>query len=952
MPTNSINVDNCDEITGQALSVYYANVRGFTRHKLSELSLLVHKNNIDIIAISETWAQGKCDAEVCLPGFSLYRKDRHIGLHGGVLLMVCNRLKSSSVENLNCLPFSESVFCQIETTAGAPLTVGCIYRSPASSDENNAALCNLLRSCQIPNCCVVGDFNFPDIDWPVFQGRRLCDCDFVEAVVDAGFVQHVSLPTRLNPDHILDLVLSNDERIVDSIDVGDPLGSSDHNCIMLSVNVFVKGRSDSVAAWDISHANWDRFCICLGDVDWVKCLADADNVNEMWGNYEHHILDCMSLSIPLRRCGSKQLKKPMWATNSCWRAMRQKSSKYKKWKRNRTLPNWRDFIASNDAAEDAIYHSTKFFEAKLASSIKNDRRSFFKYARSKLRLRSKIGPLEKPDCTLSSDSLEMAEILNNQFASVFTKEDTSLLPTSLHKTANQLTSVVFTEAMVLHAIANTPCHGSAGHDNIPAVVLVKSRYVFARPLASLYQACMDNGTIPSAWKLARVVPIFKKGPTRVKSNYRPISLTSVVCKLMERIIVVEMANHIQMNCALNSSQHGFLRGHSCVTQLLEFVTDITHILNDGLCADVIFFDLSKAFDKVPHQRLLTKVASFGISGDLLSLLKDYLSGRSQFVSVHGKDSSVVPVTSGVPQGSVVGPLLFIIYVDDMDVGVTSALKKFADDTKAYKGFPRDDYLRATGEMQQDINTLQRWESTWLMQFNPEKCKVMHLGTGNPQTTYYMGATALSAVTEEKDLGVLISSDFKFSKHCSSIVATAHRQLGMIRRTIVSRDKRVLVPLYIALVRPLLEYCCSIWSPHLVKDVVAIEKVQRSFTRLFPELRGLPYESRLISLRLHSLQFRRIRTDLIELFKALKGHSGLNFDAIFSYAPTTRGHSLTLARPGVAKLNCFYYAFANRVVPIWNSLPESAVKCDTINEFKGWISKLFTNGAFQGYLNRF
>ena len=229
-------------------------------------------------------------------------------------------------------------FCQIESTDSTLLTFGCIYRSPASSEENNSALCALVRECQLPNCCLVGDFNFPDINWQEFEGHRHCDVEFLEAVTDCGFFQHVTQATRLNPDHILDLVLTNDERSLSSLTIGEPLGNSDHCSIVFGINFLAKHQENVVETWDLSHADWSKLCCLLSEVDWAKCVVDSVSINQIWAEYEKNILSCMSQAIP-RRHGNRNRKKPMWATNICWKAINLKKAKYKKWKKNRTYSN-------------------------------------------------------------------------------------------------------------------------------------------------------------------------------------------------------------------------------------------------------------------------------------------------------------------------------------------------------------------------------------------------------------------------------------------------------------------------------------------------------------------------------------------------------------------------------------------------------------------------------------
>ncbi len=252
------------------------------------------------------------------------------------------------------------------------------------------------------------------------------------------------------------------------------------------------------------------------------------------------------------------------------------------------------------------------------------------------------------------------------------------------------------------------------------------------PVKSSLRRPSQKKTIPEDWKTANVSPIFKKGNKQDPLNYRPVSLTSVPCKVMERIIKKAMVSHLEENNLLTSLQHGFRSGRSCLTQLLEYFEDLEDALDDGDSVDVVYLDCKKAFDTVPHRRLLSKIQAVGIGGDILGWIMSFLNERRQRVSSRGAHSQWLRVWSGVPQGSVLGPILFLIFINDLLDNIQATGKLFADDAKIYKRIkaPQD------GEsLQNDINRLLEWSNNWLLQFNQEKCKVMHLGKRNPGHDY-------------------------------------------------------------------------------------------------------------------------------------------------------------------------------------------------------------------------
>ena len=330
-----------------------------------------------------------------------------------------------------------------------------------------------------------------------------------------------------------------------------------------------------------------------------------------------------------------------------------------------------------------------------------------------------------------------------------------------------------------------------------------------------------------------------------------------------------------------------MSGRSCVTNLLVFLDSLTNYIDNGWPVDVVYLDFAKAFDKVPHHRLLMKLASHGITGKVAGWIKAWLSNRTQRVVLNGKKSQCKPVRSGVPHGSVLGPLLFLIFINDIDSGVSNTILKFADDTKLLA--PVNSPNNALS-LQEDLNQLFNWSQEWQMLFNVEKCKTIHFGYNNPEYPYSMDGKNLSSVDHEKDLGVIIHSSLKPAVHIAEKVKKANRFLGMINRTFKHRSKQMMLQLYKSMVRPHLDYASAAWSPHQKNHIDLLEKVQRRFTRMVPGLSPLPYEERLKKLKLTTLQTRRTRADLLEVFKMFSGDTKVKPEVLFERSESsTRGH---------------------------------------------------------------
>ena len=494
---------------------------------------------------------------------------------------------------------------------------------------------------------------------------------------------------------------------------------------------------------------------------------------------------------------------------------------------------------------------------------------------------------------------------------------------------------------------------SPGMDQMHPRLLKELADTISAPLAIIFQATVHTSDLPQQWKDASITPIFKKGDRRVAANYRPVSLTSVVCKVMERLVVNQVLDHVKGNSLLCEEQHGFQSGRSTVTNLLEALNVWTEALMHGLPVDVIYLDYAKAFDTVPHERLLRQISSFGIKGKALHWIRSFLTGRHQQVRVNADTSTRRPVISGVPQGSVLGPILFTLFVSDVPGAVSSLISMFADDTKVYTALLEDD---SSQNLADDLESLQEWSQKMQMCFHPKKCKVMHLGSKNMRHDYSMTLAdgsqhALEKVDTEKDLGVTIDYKLQFSEHVRTAVAKANRILGCLRHTFKHMTKDTLLLLYTSLVRPHLEYATCVWSPKTKKDKDALERVQRRATKLVPELKEMEYHERLKSLKLQTLLFRRKRADLIQAYKIMSGKDSLNQltrctkcpdKSMFqlSLSQRTRGHELKLQKQEATGTRSNF--FCVRVLDDWNSLSSSTVQSPTVNHFKSGLRSDWAN----------
>lgn len=454
------------------------------------------------------------------------------------------------------------------------------------------------------------------------------------------------------------------------------------------------------------------------------------------------------------------------------------------------------------------------------------------------------------------------------------------------------------------------------------------------PITTIFNKSMDSMKIPEMWKLANVTPLHKKGPKHQVSNYRPISLTSIICKTMEKFIRDALTEHMENNQLFTPHQHGFRKGRSCVTQLIEVLDDWTEKLDHHNAIDAIYLDFQKAFDTVPHKRLIHKLRGYGITGNLLGWIKNFLNERKQKVVLNGAESNWSHVTSGIPQGSVLGPILFTIYINDLPDVVDNIAKLFADDTKVYAVVNN---IEEQDTLQKDLDNLVDWSDKWLLKFNKSKCKHIHFGPF-VNTSYHLGENNITKTTEEKDLGITIDDKLKFQQHIHIQTKKANQRLGMINRTFTYMDKDMFLTLYKSLVRPHLEYGSTVWAVIYKKEGIQIENVQRRATKMVKIIKHLSYSSRLKYLGLPSLQYRRLRSDMVETFKILNNIDKVGNEYLFPIKESiTRGHSKKIYKQH-SRTNIRKYSFSQRVVDAWNNLPTTVVEAKTVNSFKSQLNK--------------
>ena len=918
-------------------------------NKIPSLHVLLEKENPDVIFGTETWLDGSVFSNELLPStYQIFRKDRiTTTTGGGVFLAIRSDLIAREEPDLsaNC----ESIWASIHMKGSQAVYFGAFYRPDAGCKKTDLDYVYQLDQImqKIPKTSHVwlaGDFNIPDVDWEnvCFKtGGRYpaVSKQILEIALDYNLQQMVTQPTR--GDNVLDLVFTNTPSFVQDVKILPRLG--DHDIVL--VDALLTPQRIKIPRRKVYLYKKGNFELINDDIqDFAKTLTDDNiaqsSVNKLWNDFKETVLTSIEKHIPSRL--SKNSTQLPWVRSSHIRMIRRKQRLYNKARKSNHISDWDAFKDFRRSTDRSIRKARSDFLFEVGESLESgDSKPFWRFIKNTRQNFSGVAALNTLE-GIAVSAIEKANALNEQFKSVFTSEDTSSIPT-LPSDFPVMPPINITTPGVEKLLKDLKVQKAPGPDGLTPKVLKECASSIAPILTVIYQKSISTGELPEDWLQANVTPLFKKGNRSEPANYRPVSLTSIPCKLLEHIVHSNIMSHLEDHDFITDKQHGFRRGRSCETQLALTIDDLTRILNVKGQADVIIMDFSKAFDTVPHERLLAKLYHAGIHGSLHSWIRTFLTKRSQQVALDGAFSSSIHVTSGVPQGTVLGPLLFLLYLNDIADGVTSEVRLLADDCIMYRQI---DSARDSEDLQKDIDRLCAWEERWQMKFNKAKCYAMHIThKKNPvRTSYQMGDSVLETVTNHTYLGVELNNKLSWASHIKNVTSRANQILGLLRRNLYSCTPDVKAVAYKTLVRPRLEYCASIWDPYQKDAKAQLEGVQRRSARFVMKnnKKKASVTEMLRNLEWEPLEHRRAAQRLILIYKSVNKLVAINTDSYQTKSRegvSTRSHTTTAFSKITANKDCYKFSLLPRTLAEWNCLPPDLRDAPTLAVFKSGIRSI-------------
>ena len=817
--------------TSECIKFILANTRS-VKGKTAELQSLTIDYNI--ICLTETHIDSTIPNQSIIEDTNktIFRKDRNL-YGGGVLIAVDSSLNPSEIKLSN--QKEEMVIVKLDQK----IIFFCYYR-PHVYLQNIEQLRDSYEeiSNRHPDHRIVllGDMNLPEIEWKTGKLKsnaryKQVHTDFLDMLLENNLQQLVQQPTHVH-GNTLDLICTNTQNFIKDISVISP-GFSDHYLLSAVINqsrpTEINKKPRIVKLY--KRVQSDQYREFMQNVsDELDNMQDPD---EMWNYYTIKLLEAQDAYIPTKAIQPKNEAWPEWMDKNTFKLtvkQRKTWGKYQKTGDKFFLKKYYD--ERRNSKKECSRKKREHLVEKICKPLeRGNSKPFYKHLRQSKSNNNACMRLLDDKGNVTDDEMKCAEILNKHFQNQFCQGQQLDNTRQMETTGED--SIEMTVDGLIKLIQNLPNGKSPGPDAIRKPDLLVDIKMSATCIKHIFQASIDTGKLPSQWKLAYVTPVHKGGNLDSANNYRPISLTSIPCKMMEHIILHYLNQ--KLNGYLHNRQHGFRRGMSCETQLCATYHDLAKIAESSKTTHAVVLDFKKAFDKVPHALLMQKVRQIpDLNPQLINWIQNFLTNRRQRVVIRGQVSSERIVSSGVPQGSVLGPTLFLIYINDLPATVDCNVSLYADDTLLYQQVTSQ---AEAAVFQTNIDAIHKWSTEWMMPFNDTKCHVIAFGDQTFKPPYNLGDSQMDWVCSTKYLGVILQSDLKFDQHMDIKKRNSLKTLGAIKHILHNAPKNARLLAYTSLCRPILEYADTVWDPMLNKDIESLELVQNRAVRFISRLKG-------------------------------------------------------------------------------------------------------------------
>ena len=948
-----------------SLKFCHWNLNGMTAHDSVKISLLeayITQHNYDMICLSETFLNSSIqsdDDKIKIDGYNLIRSDHPSdSKRGGVCIYYKEHIP---LIKRNDLCFLDNCLVTEIRSQNEKCFFTCLYRSPSQNrDEfenfftNFDLLLNKIND-EFPLCSVItGDFNARCSRWWKNDITNLTGEEIDTLTSSAGYSQLIDKPTHIldNSMSCIDLIFCTNKNIISNHGVDVSIfDKCHHNIIFGKIDIRIPLPPVYVReVWDYSKANVEQIKKAISNFNWNNAFKDL-SVNEKVEFLNETLLNIFRNYIPNKKikCDYRQ---PPWMTDKTKTLLKQRYKLTKLFYKNgQTTTDHKNVLLKSAECTKEIIEAKKMYILTMSKKLEDSKTAPKTYwtILNRLIYNKKI-PTIPPlfvNGNFVSDFSVKANLFNDFFASICTPiKNSSVLPPLKYRTNKRLKSFSVSEKNILLIIKALNASKAHGYDNLSIKMIKLCEESITVPLKIIFEESLKYGVFPEIWKKANVVPVHKKEDKTLIKNYRPISLLPIFGKIFERVIYNSIFNYFVSNKLFTPSQSGFLPGDSCIAQLLSIIHEIQMAFDENPAVDVrgIFLDISKAFDKVWHEGLLYKLKTYGIEGQLLSLLKNYLENREQRVVLNGQTSEWKKINSGVPQGSVLGPLLFLIYINDLPDGIISICKIFADDTSLFSKVR--DTNESANKLNADLQNITKWAYQWKMQFNPDPNKQANEVIFSRKSTVDMSHPPVKfnnndivKCSDQKHLGIVLDTKLNFDSHINQKIKKCNKLIGVIRRLSVHLPRNALLTIYKSFIRPNLDYGDILYDkPNNENFQNKLERVQyRACLAITNAIKGTSKQRLYDELGLYSLSKRRWKSKLIFFYKIINGmlpnylYSYLEFPSQENYP--LRSASSNIIRPIPTRTKTFKNTFFPFCINEWNNLATKTRNAKSINIFK-------------------